>query len=236
MIVLQKRESPAATGQFAEKKADAAIIGQAMPALQVVERSDGPRVDSRLLAQHMGFQHRSTFKLISEHRHDFEQFGKVRFEIAALPGSATRQKERFALLNEDQAYLLLTYSRNTAGVRRLKINLVRAFGQTRRAAQQRHEEYLPTYHTAHDALKGLGRDQAHQRHLHLNVNRLLNRVAGIERGQRSQAQQTSLSMLTVGQMLAAKAAAGACDDKDAYARIKNALTSLQTMCLERVVA
>lgn len=188
-----------------------------------------PRVDSRLLAQHMGVKHRSTFKLISDHGADFEVFGKVRFEIAALPGSATGQKERFALLNEDQAYLLLTYSRNTATVRALKVNLVRAFSQARKAVEQRQTEYLPSYHLAHDALKGLAPDQQRQHYLHMNVNKLLNKVAGIEPGKRGAAQQGSIALLTVGQMLTVQAVAGAGDHKTAYARIKTAMQSLQTL-------
>ena len=192
---------------------------------------DVPRVDSRLLAQHMDVKHRSTFKLIAEHQQDFEVFGKVRFEIAALPGSATGQKERFALLNEDQAYLLLTYSRNTITVRALKVNLVRAFSAARKAAQQHQTEYLPSYHLAHNALKGLAPDAQRQQYLHMNVNKLLNQVAGIESGKRGMAQQGSLALLTVGQLLTAQAVAGAGDHKIAYARIKIAVQPLQTLLL-----
>ncbi|MCP5197530.1 MAG: hypothetical protein H6974_12235 [Gammaproteobacteria bacterium] len=39
----------------------------------------------------------------------------------------------FALLNEDQSYLLLTYTQNTAQARELKKRLVRAFSEHRRA-------------------------------------------------------------------------------------------------------
>lgn len=201
----------------------------AAPAPIVLAGQDTPRVDSRLLAQHMRVKHRSTFKLIAEHRKDFEAFGKVRFEIAALSGSTTGQKERFALLNEDQAYLLLTYSRNTATVRALKVNLVKAFSAARKAAEQRRTEYLPSYHLAHDALKGLAPDPQRQQHLHMNVNKLLNQVAGIQSGKRGAAQPGSLSLLIVGQMLTAQAVAGAGDHKTAYVRIKAAMQSLQTL-------
>ena len=192
-------------------------------------RDETPRVDSRELAQRMGTKHRSTFKLITEHQEDFEVFGKVRFQITPLFGSATGQKERFALLNEDQAYLLLTYSRNTAKVRGLKVKLVQAFSAARKAAEQRRCEYLPTYHLAHDALKGLAPDRQRQQHLHMNVNKLLNKVAGLDAGQRHGAQPGSLSVLAVGQMLAAQAATGANDDKAAYARIKQAVQPLHSL-------
>lgn len=199
------------------------------PAVIILTGQGMPRVDSRLLAQHMGTKHRSTFKLIAEHQQDFEAFGKVRFEIAALLGSVTGQKERFALLNEEQAHLLLTYSRNTATVRALKVKLVKAFSAARKAAEQHATEYLPSYHLAHDALKGLAPDPQRQQYLHMNVNKLLNKVAGIESGKRGVAPLGSMALLTVGQMLTAQAAAGAGDHKTAYGRIKDALNSLQTL-------
>ena len=71
------------------------------------------RADTRLLAQHLGILHRSVFRLVSDHRPDFEAFGKVRFENAP---SSSGQSEKFALLNEDQAYLLLTYKIGRAHV------------------------------------------------------------------------------------------------------------------------
>lgn len=190
-----------------------------------------PRVDSRLLAQHMGVKHKNSMELLQTHKAAFLAFGKVAFQTEALPGSRTGQKERFALLTEDQAYFLLSLSRNTQRVVSLKVNLVKAFGEARKATQQRQTEYLPSYHLAHDALKGLAPDERRQQHLHMNVNKLLNKVAGIEAGQRSTAKAGSLSLLTVGQMVTAQAAAGATDHKTAYARVKTAMQSLHTLLL-----
>ncbi|MDR3005230.1 MAG: Rha family transcriptional regulator [Acidovorax sp.] len=200
-----------------------------VPAAIVLSGGVMPRVDSRVLAQHMGVQHKNTLELLQTHKAAFLEFGKVAFQTEALPGSRTGQKERFALLNEDHAYFLLSLSRNTPRVVGLKVNLVRAFGQARKAAQQRQTEYLPSYHLAHDALKGLAPDQQRQHYLHMNVNKLLNKVAGIDAGKRGTAQQGSLALLTVGQMLTAQAVAGAGDHKTAYERIKNALQPLQTL-------
>ena len=55
------------------------------------------------------------------------------------------------------------------------------------------------------------------------------RVAGLDAGQRHGAQPGSLSVLAVGQMLAAQAATGASDDKAAYARIKQAVQPLHSL-------
>lgn len=185
------------------------------------------RVDSRVLAAHLGNDHRSTFKLVRDHLADFDQFGKVRFEISPSPGSVTGQKERFALLNEDQAYLLLTYSRNTAKVRALKINLVKAFSEARRAAAIRQVEYLPAYHELHDAIKDLACGTPNERWLHVNANKVLNQLAGIDSGQRAGAGPMAQSLLAVGSMLAAKAVRSSRDHHEIHKRIKTALEPLK---------
>ena len=185
-----------------------------------------PRIDSRLLAKSLGTKHQSTFELLKEHRTDFEELGKVRFETGASPGSKTGQTERFALLNEDQSYLLLTYSRNTARTRQLKVKLVKAFGEARRAAGQHGTEYLPSYHQLHDELHTLAAGSDHERHVHMNVNRLINKTVGLEAGQRSAASMPVQSLLAVAQAVAVKAARGAPDHRAGYQRIKSAMVAL----------
>lgn len=193
-------------------------------------RDETPRVDSRELAQRLGVKHKNTIELLDKHKADFLELGHLPFQTeVGYRAQGGGKAERFALLNEDQAYLLLTYSRNTAKVRGLKVKLVQAFSAARKAAEQRKCDYLPTYHLAHDALKGLAPDRLRQQHLHMNVNKLLNKVAGLDAGQRHGAQPGSLSVLAVGQMLAAQAATGASDDKAAYARIKQAVQPLHSL-------
>ena len=193
-------------------------------------RDETPRVDSRELAQRLGVKHKNTIELLDKHKADFLELGHLPFQTeVGYRAQGGGKAERFALLNEDQAYLLLTYSRNTAKVRGLKVKLVQAFSAARKAAELRKCEYLPTYHLTHDALKGLAPDRLRQQHLHMNVNKLLNKVAGLDAGQRHGAQPGSLSVLAVGQMLAAQAATGASDDKAAYARIKQAVQPLHSL-------
>lgn len=95
----------------------------------------------------------------------------------------------------------------------------------------RKTEYLPGHHQLHAALSGKAPDPQHQRFLHMNANKLLNKVAGIQSGQRGQAEHGSLAVLTVAQMLAQHAAAGAPDHKTAYSAIKTALQPLSTLCI-----
>jgi len=102
-----------------------------MNAIELSNVRGEPVADTRMLAGNLGLQHASIFKMISDYQADFEQLGKVRFEIRPSAGSKTGQKEKFAFLNEDQTYLLMTFSRNSAKVRQLKVNLVKAFKQAR---------------------------------------------------------------------------------------------------------
>lgn len=100
--------------------------------LSLTHRTGEPRVDSRQVAYHLGVQHESSMKLIRGYRADFEELGVLRFEIGKpSAGAKGGRPEEWTLLTEDQAYLLLAFSRNTPRVRALKVALVKAFSITR---------------------------------------------------------------------------------------------------------
>lgn len=148
------------------------------------------RVDSRLIAQHLGVQHHSVFRLIKAYADDFREFGVIGFQIhKPSRGSVGGKPERYALLNEDQAYLLLTYSRNMKRVRRLKIRLVKAFHNARNH-RAIHEAYLPGYHELQETVKTLARrakgagSQTDESVFYMNANKLVNKTTGIEAGTR----------------------------------------------------
>lgn len=197
-------------------------------ALVLTQIKSEPRVDSRVLADSLATQHKSTFALIKTYEADLSAFGKVLFQTEPLPSG---QHERFALLNEDQSFLLLTYSRNTVAVRELKGKLIRAFSEARKASQLRQSEYLPVYHDLHDRLHSLAADSRNQRFVHSNVNRLVNDVAGIGAGKRAQAPLAQQSLLIVAQAVAARALSGAPDHHVGYQRIKEALAPLKSIGL-----
>lgn len=186
--------------------------------------SDEPRADSRDLAKRLGTQHESTYKLLKAHKQDFETFGILRFQIGEIDGQG--QPEKYAMLNEDQAYLLLTYSRNTAKVRELKIKLVKSFGEARRAAMQHGAEYLPTYHQLHDQIHALANGSPNERWAHVNANKLVNKAVGIEAGQRGTVSLPTQSMLCVAQMMVTKAMQSAPDHHIGYQLAKDAVKPL----------
>jgi len=191
------------------------------------------RVDSRIVAEQLGNQHEAIFKLILTYQKDFEEFGVVRFEIGKpSKGSKGGRPERYALLNENQSYLLLTYAKNTARARRLKINLVKAFAQYRNE-HRADAEYLPFYHSLHDEVQLLS-EQAHEagsntpeRIFHININRLINKAFGLESGQRpdlpaSTRARVTYANLVVREQIEAARKQGA-DHKEAYRLAKETL-------------
>ncbi len=198
-------------------------------ALALVYGKDEPRIDSRLLAEHLGNKHQNVRELLSNYSDDFRELGILRFETGEIRGRG--QPERFALLNEDQAYLLLAYSRNTPKVRQLKIRLVKAFREARQAQEMHRTDYLPTYAALHDEIQALAAGSANERFVHLNINKLVNKAVGIEAGQRSRLGLPHKSMVTAAQFIASQAMRGAADHKEGYRLAKLALERFNAAAL-----
>ena len=191
--------------------------------------SSEPRVDSRLLAIHLSNQHRQVMVLINRYAEPFATFGKVLFQKASSAVSITGQRERFALLNEDQAFFLLTMSRNSDHVVDLKVKLIQAFSEARRVADQRQTEYKPSYHRLHDAIHQLAGQSPNEKFVHINFNKLVNKTAGLEAGQRPKAGLSQQSMLIVAQAVAIQAMQGATDHHDGYQLAKRSLSALAAL-------
>jgi hypothetical protein len=131
--------------------------------------------------------------------------------------------------------LLLTYSRNTTKVRRLKIDLVKAFKRFREARQS-DQDYLPFYHSLHDATAIMAQ-RAHelgsttpQDFFHGNINKLLNKAFGISSGSRGSLSPSMRLKITHAQMLATDAMARCLQDgldhRETYQRVKGLVFSL----------
>jgi len=105
-----------------------------MTDLTITERDGEYVVTSEAVADGAGIQHASVLRLIDENAADFEEFGRVRFEIRPFHTAGGTQSRRIALLNEQQATLLMTFQRNTDQVRTFKKALVKAFFEIVRQA------------------------------------------------------------------------------------------------------
>jgi len=185
-----------------------------------------PRVSTVLLAAQLDLQHRSVMKTVNDFSADFEQLGKMRFEITPSAGSKTGQNLRAALLNEDQCYLLLTFSRNSPTVRALKVKLVLAFKEARGAQALDSAEYLPGYHELHDKVHELAAGSKNEKFVHMNLNKLVNKTVGIGSGQRRTIAPPTKALVIVAQDIATRALGRARNHHDGYTAAKEALGTL----------
>lgn len=213
-----------ARGSFDPESTPAKKIDRVEAALISVNPKGEARIDSRLIALNLGIKHKHLIELVRNHQSDFQEFGILRFQTAVFKGVG--QPEKFLMLNEDQTYLLLAYSRNTAKVRSLKIALVKAFRDARRAVEMRRDEYLPSYHALHDAIHARCCGTENEKFVHMNANRAINEIAGIQSGERPTAGLLQQSILAVGSALAARAVLASSGSKPHQA-IKDALQPLE---------
>lgn len=200
------------------------------------------RVDSRVLAEKLQIQHKNVLALVDQYRSDFEELGILAFQTRK---SKRGMPERFALLNEDQSYLLLAFSKNTKHVRGLKVELVKAFSRFRQH-RQTEADYLPYYHELHDQVKTLA-DYAHQhgsttpeRVFHINFNKLINNAFGLESGQRPDLPGHLRAKVTAANVIAKKlleeAITKSYDYKAAYLHVKNGILTFANAGVNRLEA
>lgn len=102
----------------------------------VFARNGQALTTSEIIAQGVGIEHRAIKQILRKYQSDFEEFGTPAFETRGSEGTADYQV--FAILNEQQATLLVTYCKNTETVRKFKVALVKAFYEMR---QQLHPQY-----------------------------------------------------------------------------------------------
>ena len=193
------------------------------------------RIDSRLLAKQLGNKHRHVMALLDKYLVTFKKHGHVSFKNAdGERRQGGGKAERYALLNENQAYFLLNLSRNTEIVVALKSRLITAFSEVRKAADMRQREYLPTYHRLQEAIHAAAAGSANERCVHINVAKLLNKTVGIEAGQRAAASVPKQALLIVGQMMVAQAMQSASDHREGYRRVKASMLALSGITMLEV--
>lgn len=102
---------------------------------EIVTVFDGEAVTSTVtVARETDNEHASVIALVRKYQADFGEFGGVRFQIEPFETAGGAQSREIALLNEQQATLLLTYMRNTSIVRDFKKRLVKEFWHLAKAA------------------------------------------------------------------------------------------------------
>lgn len=89
---------------------------------------------STAIAEGIGNPHKAVIQLIRNNENDLREFGPLAFEMRKgkpLPQGGFGKSTEYALLNEQQATLLLTYMRNNILVKQFKKRLVKAFFEMR---------------------------------------------------------------------------------------------------------
>ena len=130
-----------------------------------------PYTTSAIIAECAEVKHDTVQSLIRNHQEDFESYGIIGFEIRKLDGRGRPMK--IYRLNEQQATLLITYLKNTAPVRKFKMNLVKAFFEMRdELSKFRMQRALekPKRKTLHDSIENW---EAKLKHAHSTMNNLL---------------------------------------------------------------
>lgn len=97
----------------------------------VFARNGQALTSSVIIAENTGNTHKAIIQLVRGYLNDFETFGRVGFEIQPFETNGGIQKREIAILNEQQATLLVTYCKNTETVRKFKVALVKAFYEMR---------------------------------------------------------------------------------------------------------
>ena len=82
---------------------------------------------SKIIASGTENTHHAVMQLLRNYKADFETFGVLAFEMPKPSSPQGGRPETIALLNEQQATLLVTYCKNTEVVRKFKVALVKAF-------------------------------------------------------------------------------------------------------------
>lgn len=102
--------------------------------LQITEQNGDLVVDSRLIAARLDIEHDSFMRTIKKYEKRIEQrFGIIRFEIGRSQPNANGavHEIKYALLTENQATTLMTFSKNTDAVIECKLDLVAAFSEAK---------------------------------------------------------------------------------------------------------
>ena len=114
---------------------------------------DQPVTTSLIIAQTLGREHDSIIWLVRKHESDLGEFGNVIYDRVELGRVGAIKPLAVAVLNEQQATLLISFMSNTPKVVDFKIRLVKAFYEMRQRLEEEKlkEARLPKFACMQDA-------------------------------------------------------------------------------------
>lgn len=141
--------------------ADLSIMNAlAVPSTEIVTIIGGQAVTTTpAIANGTGVDHASVIKLVRTYRADLEEFGGVGFQIQPFETAGGSQQREIAVLNEQQATLVMTYMRNSDIVREFKKRLVKSFWEMTRQQVPRQLSQLEVIAASAQALVEIERRQ-----------------------------------------------------------------------------
>ncbi len=178
-----------------------------MTDLPIIKIKDELRTDSRLLASFLDHRHRTILENIDKYSAELLELSELPFqtELGEARPQGGRTAQRFALLNEDQCYFLLTLMRNNQKVVRAKLELVKAFKDARvqlaRTDAARLEgKQIRRLET--DSIKELvdyasAKGSKSAQMYYANITKMTNKILGIEAGNRDKLTADELKKVTI---------------------------------------
>lgn len=182
-----------------------------MTEITIIQSGGELRADSRTFVSKMDIRHRQLMDNIRKYQDKFEELGLLPFQTEAVEEDGARgiKYQQYALLNEDQAYFLLTLSRNSDAVVSAKLALVKAFRQARghiaktetariEGKKARSEETaaiaeLVQYATDH------GSESAKM--YYVSITKMTNKLLGLESGKRDSLPPHALDALRLAETM-----------------------------------
>jgi len=165
------------------------------------------RIDSRLLAPELNHRHRTILESLDKYKSQFESLGAFPFQTEmGLNGGVPI---RYALLNEDQCYFLLTLMRNNEHIVKSKLNLVKAFRDARKQLAERDIARLDGKQARRletDAIKSLveyakASGSSKPDMYYVTLTKMTNNALGIESGQRESMNARQLQLLKLAETI-----------------------------------
>lgn len=164
------------------------------------------RVDSRLLSPELNHRHRTILESLDKYRSQFESLGQLPFQTEC---GYNNSQVRFALLNEDQCYFLLTLMRNNNHIVTAKLKLVKAFRDARNQIVKKdiaRIEGKQVRHLETDSIRDLvnyarinGSKNAEM--YYITITKMTNAALGIEASQRDNLSARKLDEIKIAETM-----------------------------------
>ena len=202
--------------------------------ISIIYSANELRTDSRDLAALLDHRHRTIFESITKYNSELLELGILPFETERLKTEQLGDREhKFAMLNEDQCYFVLTLMRNNAHVVKAKLQLVKAFRDARTQLANRdiarvdgkQVRNLETKAIADlvEYAKAKGSKSAEK--YYASITKMTNAMIGIKAGERDKLDARTLGDIAVMEKIVANAVSdginAGMDYKDIYKLAKS---------------